>query len=305
MSPGPVIDALGTDSSGRPIVEVVGHPINRVSGHLDLATVEVSRPTTGSSVPAAQRQPDATVVPYESVYPSGPVPSSSSAAGTVSGDVDSALAAAYCQVGYPKALTITGVEASGAAAHVLRPWDVLVAVAGRPVSTLDALRAALAVQPAGATLVTVRRAGVVKTVPVRLGPATRAARLGVSVDMRCAPPFRVRVNGLADIGGPAIGLMVALAVIDKLAAHPLSGTATVAGTGVVAADGTVGPVGAPRLELIGARDKGAQAFLVPSRNCAEVRSFFGANADLIRVDTLAGAWQALLDRQAGRPVPRC
>ena len=303
MSPGPVLDALGADPSGHPIVDILGHPANRVSGHLDLTTVEVGQPITGPSIPSAQHRPNATVVPYGSVYPSSPAPRST--AGVVAGDVNSALAAAYCQLGYPKALTVTSVETSGPAAHVLQPWDVLVSVAGRSVSTVDTLRAALAAQPAGDTTVAVRRGGVAKTLTVRLGPASATARLGVSVDPRCVPPFTVRLNGLADIGGPAIGLMVALAVIDKLAAHPLSGTATVAGTGVVGADGRVGAVGAPRLELIGARDEGARTFLVPSRNCAEVRGFLGTDADLIKVDTLQGAWQALLDRQSGRPVPHC
>ncbi len=61
-------------------------------------------------------------------------------------------------------------------------------------------------------------------------------------------PKDVKVDlNLADVGGPSAGLLFSLGIIDKLdgdgSGGDLTGGRSIAGTGTIAADGTVGPVG--------------------------------------------------------------
>jgi Lon-like protease len=107
------------------------------------------------------------------------------------------------------------------------------------------------------------------------------------------------------IGGPSAGLMFALGILDKLGPTDLTGGRFIAGTGTIDVTGDVGPIGGIPLKLIAARDKGATAFLVPSGNCAEASRNPPAGLDLIKVDTLSGAVNALGALRAGKPAPHC
>jgi PDZ domain-containing protein len=61
----------------------------------------------------------------------------------------------------------------------------------------------------------------------------------------------------------------------------------------MALDGTVGPVGGGAQKAVAVRDSGYEAFLVPSDELDEVREAVGDDLDVIAVDTLAEALQAL------------
>ncbi|MCB5911028.1 S16 family serine protease [Streptomyces pinistramenti] len=114
---------------------------------------------------------------------------------------------------------------------------------------------------------------------------------------------------LADIGGPSAGLMFALGIIDKLdgdgAGHDLTGGRTIAGTGTITADGTVGPVGGVPLKTQAAHRDGATVFLVPQRECADARAELPRGLRLVPVTTLDGAVDALKALKDGGKVPAC
>jgi PDZ domain-containing protein len=155
--------------------------------------------------------------------------------------------------------------------------------------------------------VVVKRQGKPLTVRVKLGPApsgAKGARLGVSVSSTCLAPFGVTIH-LEDVGGPSAGLMFALAIVDKAGTHDLTGGRFVAGTGEIAADGKVTPIGGIALKMIAARRKGATVFLAPAGNCSDVRKATPSGLKVIKVSTLHGAVQDLLDLQAGKPVVGC
>lgn len=93
--------------------------------------------------------------------------------------------------------------------------------------------------------------------------------LGVSIEaINVKIPATVEYL-LKDIGGPSAGNMFALAIYDKLTKGSLGGGHTIAGTGTVAWDGDVGPIGGITHKMRGAAAEGARDFLAPALNCAE------------------------------------
>ncbi|MEU1123605.1 S16 family serine protease [Streptomyces sp. NPDC005899] len=114
---------------------------------------------------------------------------------------------------------------------------------------------------------------------------------------------------LADVGGPSAGLFFSLGIIDKLAGDgsggDLTGGRTVAGTGTIEADGTVGAVGGVSLKTQAARRDGASVFLVPEAECKEARAEKPDGLRLIPVTTLKGAVSSLRALEQGKKVPGC
>ena len=95
------------------------------------------------------------------------------------------------------------------------------------------------------------------------------------------------------VGGPSAGLAFTLAVLDVLTPGELTGGHRVAVTGTMALDGTVGPVGGAAQKAITVRDAGYEVFLVPSDELDEVEATVGDDLQVIAVDTLAEALEAL------------
>ena len=110
-----------------------------------------------------------------------------------------------------------------------------------------------------------------------------------------------------DIGGPSAGMMYALGVIDKLTPQDETGGLTIAGTGTIDADGTVGAIGGIRLKMLGARRDGATWFLAPEENCAEVVGHVPDGLRDVSVSTLEEAYEALvaIGKGEGDTLPHC
>ena len=79
----------------------------------------------------------------------------------------------------------------------------------------------------------------------------------------------------------------------------------IAGTGTITDDGQVGPIGGITHKTRAAKDAGATVFLVPARNCAEAVSDRPDGIELVKVETLDGAADALDAIGSGRPAPSC
>ncbi|MEV7414280.1 S16 family serine protease [Streptomyces sp. NPDC089919] len=123
-------------------------------------------------------------------------------------------------------------------------------------------------------------------------------------------PRTVKVTlSLADVGGPSAGLLFSLGIVDKLDGNgsggDLTGGTSIAGTGTIDDDGTVGAVGGVALKTQAARRDGASVFLVPRAECADARAELPAGLRLIPVTTLSGAVDSLRALQKGGPVPAC
>ncbi|MEU0831708.1 S16 family serine protease [Streptomyces sp. NPDC005969] len=114
---------------------------------------------------------------------------------------------------------------------------------------------------------------------------------------------------LADVGGPSAGLFFALGIVDKLNGNgsggDLTGGRTVAGTGTIEADGTVGAVGGVSLKTQAARRDGATVFLVPKAECKAAGAELPKGLKLIPVTTLKSAVSSLTALDKGAKVPTC
>nr|WP_203616080.1 S16 family serine protease [Streptomyces sp. SID13726] len=115
---------------------------------------------------------------------------------------------------------------------------------------------------------------------------------------------------LADVGGPSAGLLFSLGVIDKLdgdgAGGDLTGGRTIAGTGTIDSDGTVGAVGGVALKTQAAKRDGATVFLVPKDECADAKAELPKGLRLIPVTSLKGAVASLRSLENGKgSVPAC
>ncbi|MGI8791978.1 MAG: cyclic nucleotide-binding domain-containing protein [Acidimicrobiales bacterium] len=93
--------------------------------------------------------------------------------------------------------------------------------------------------------------------------ATLAAAAAVGVDERQLTAFGVEIND-RDLQGPSAALVYALAVADLLSAEDFARGRTVAATGTLRADGTIGEVAFSAEKVDAARRGGASLFLVPA-----------------------------------------
>jgi PDZ domain-containing protein len=110
-------------------------------------------------------------------------------------------------------------------------------------------------------------------------------------------PFPVTIS-VSDIGGPSAGLMWALGLDDLLTPGDLTGGRTVAGTGEIFPDGTVGPIGGVENKVAAAKGAGATVFLVPAgENYRDARAVAG-DLRLVPVHSFQDALDFLQGRQA-------
>ena len=108
-------------------------------------------------------------------------------------------------------------------------------------------------------------------------------------------PFSVKID-THDVGGPSAGTMFALGVYDALTPGSLTGGKRIAGTGTIDPEtGDVGEIGGIAQKMVGAKSAGAQWFLAPVSNCADVRGHIPSGLHVVKISTLH---QARLDVQA-------
>ncbi|MFE4593990.1 S16 family serine protease [Streptomyces laurentii] len=125
-------------------------------------------------------------------------------------------------------------------------------------------------------------------------------------------PNKVKVNlHLADVGGPSAGLLFSLGIVDKIDGNgkggDLTGGRTIAGTGTIDPDGTVGAVGGVALKTQAAARDGATVFLVPKGECSQAKSELPKGLRLVPVTALSDAVSSLHSLEQGQEskVPSC
>jgi PDZ domain-containing protein len=309
LSPGPTFNTLGKDDSGATIITLDGRKAASIRGNLNMTTVNVSdRPITAFEALSGWLLHDEVVVPRAAIYPPGQSQQQvdQQNADDFTASQDNATAAAFCELGYPKAFGIFDVVGKSPADGVLEPGDQLLAVGSTRVASTDQLKAALAThQPGEKVAVTIKRGAdrLVRTVTLGKSPSgARGGYVGILASVTCLAPFTVHIT-LANIGGPSAGLMFALGIIDKAGRQDLTGGRFIAGTGTIDPDGTVGAIGGIALKMIAARDKGATVFLAPASNCDDVRGNVPSGLRVIAVKTLHEALQDLAEVRTGTGNP--
>jgi PDZ domain-containing protein len=322
---GPTFNTLG-DVDGTPVVDITGvddDELDETSGNLNMTTVAVRTKMTLPQMMGRWLASDDTVVPLETV-----IPANSNAeevarqnAAAFASSESNATVAAMNHLGRPLETMVYDVSEGAPADGTVKINDVITSVDGTDVTVPGDVSDAIGDKsPGDEVTLGIDRGGKTETETVTLGEmpdelagdedaeaatgGNGKAFLGVTMVAQPADGIRVEYN-LKDIGGPSAGLMFSLAVVDKLSPGELSGGEFVAGTGTIASDGTVGPIGGITHKISAAKNAGASVFLVPAGNCFEASSADSGDMTLLEVDTLDGAVDALTAHNRGEDVETC
>jgi PDZ domain-containing protein len=325
-SPGPTIDVLAAPD-GKEIIQVPGQKTYRDDGQLRMTTVSVTPKDSNLNLFQVMRawldRNDA-VYPKEAVYPDDKTADQVRDEGQVQmvSSQDTAVAVALGALGHPvtPALEVLLIAPGSPADGALAVRDIFRKINGEPLSSdiataSDELRSAIRATPPGESITfTVLRDGKEVDVPVTPEEPTAnifgvtlqgAPQVGINLGQGFILPFPVSVTIDPRIGGPSAGLMFSLAIYDTLTPGSLTDGGAVAGTGEISAEGKVGAIGGIQQKIAGARDDGAQLFLVPADNCEDAEGARNGDMRLVRVDTFDTALKAVeswaQDRDAKLP----
>lgn len=318
MRPGPAFDTFGTIGGEEMFTfgdDVKTYPVD---GALDFTTVSVTRPETRISLGNVVRgylDRDVAVVPRDIVYPDGASDADNTSRGQaeLSSSKDSSRVAALRAAGYTvgEQPVVADVAKDGAASGRLEKGDEVLSVDGRATdSAAEVVQAVGRVDPGEQVTLKVSRGGSDRDVDLttKADPSDPSVpRVGVSLSTSYDFPIEVTNHVGDEVGGPSAGTMFALAIYDRLTPGSLTGGKNIAGTGTMAPDGTVGPIGGVRQKIAGAAADGATVFLVPAANCAEALRGSDHGLRLVKITTLKDAISSLesLAEDPDATVPSC
>ena len=300
LSPGPTENTLG-DVKGKPVITISGHQTYPTSGKLSLVTVAYQGgPEVHIDLLTALRgwmDPTVAVVPEETIFPKAVSVKEVEQQNTqeMSTSQQDATAAALNELKIPisYSVAVASTQKGKPADGKLLRGDEITEVDGAPVKTVDEVAAGVRKhKPGGQVAFTIVRDG--KPTIIRVGTVTgpSGSVVGVIMGTQFKFPFTVNVN-VGDVGGPSAGLMFSLGIYDKLTPGPLTGGASIAGTGTITPDGKVGPIGGIQQKMVGARDAGATIFLTPADNCEDAVQAVPKGLRLVKVSTMHEAVQAI------------
>jgi len=106
----------------------------------------------------------------------------------------------------------------------------------------------------------------------------------------------------ASVKGPSAGLMMTLTLINALTPEDITGGKSVAGTGEIFMDGSVGPIGGLPMKIRSAEDKGAEVFLYPLDNQDDLTGV-STTLELHPVSNLDEALEVLSPLEPGGQAP--
>jgi Lon-like protease len=309
--PGPTFDVLG-ETDGEEIIQISGAKTYRDDGEIRMTTVSVSQEGVKKNVFEVMTDwvdPDSAVYPYDIVHPPGTTAEQEEVEGQVQmvSSQDNAVAAALRELDYEvtPALEVLSIAPTTPADGALAVRDVFVSVDGVELTAdekgrqtlLDAIQNAEAGQKLSFVVL---RDGKEVTVPVGTAEVTeedgtQRRQIGIQLGLGFVFPFTVSVDISDNIGGPSAGLMFALAIYDTLTPGSLTGGQDVAGTGELDPEGVVGAIGGIQQKIAGAREAGAELFLVPEANCADALGADNGDMRLVRATTFVETLQAVED----------
>jgi Lon-like protease len=309
LGPGPTFDTLG-EVDGKAVVDIEGAEVHPTSGHLNMTTVSQRDGLTLGQALTLWMSGREQLVPRDLVYPPDKTKEEIDEANTTDfrQSEDSAEYAALHYLKYPMSITVENVSDPGPSVGKLQRGDAIDGVNGKPVAKLDEFTALLKnTKPGDTVVIDYRRKNAppgVATITLGSNPDRDYGYLGVGVLDAPWAPFSIDFN-LANIGGPSAGLMFSLAVVDKLTTGDLNDGKFVAGTGTITGDGEVGSIGGITHKVLAASEAGATVFLVPADNCEEAKTAHEDGVELVKVQNLGQAVDALETLSAGGEPPRC
>jgi PDZ domain-containing protein len=187
--------------------------------------------------------------------------------------------------------------------EVLDPGDTLVKADGEPLATVDDLGPILKRhKPGDRITVEFKRPGKgeqegeIELIADPDDPNRTIIGFVPFDTARAELPFEVDI-ATSEIGGPSAGLAFTLTLIDELTPGELTGGTSVAVTGTIRTDGSVGPIGGLAQKASAAKQMGAKVFIVPTEqgpdDLAKARAVAGDDLVVIDVADLDEALSAL------------
>ncbi|MGH2675970.1 MAG: YlbL family protein [Actinomycetota bacterium] len=287
------VEAPGRARAVLPLIDVDGTVTYESEGRLLLTTVNVGRLSVYEAL-AAWLDPEAEVIPERDVIPPGQTDQEYERASRSQMDQSKIAAVAVALEAlteYPDehgpGVIVQDVLPGAPAEGALFPGDLITMVDGAALAGIAELRRAIAAAGAERSLeLRVRPveggdAALVVVRPARVEGVDRPV-IGIATVENF--PFEVAIES-GSIGGPSAGLMWAIGVTEVLTPEDLTGGRTIAGTGTVDLEGSVGPIGGVRLKVIAAEEAGADTFLLPRLNLGEARGA-GERIELVPVSTV-------------------
>ncbi|MGI8809915.1 MAG: YlbL family protein [Acidimicrobiales bacterium] len=299
--------APGSARAVNSVIEVKGHPSYPPQGKVFYTTVSVRERVNPYEALAGWIDPAVEILPEKKVR--GTVPPDQFQRMNVEAMADSKTTAqvlALRQLGFTDlgvGAEVVEVVPGQPAAAVLKPNDVIVAIDGQPVATsTDAVTAIRARAPGDTLRMRIAR-GDAPPVDVQavLGEGEGRPLLGVRLSTKIKMPFEINIDS-GRIVGPSAGLAYGLELLDLLTPGELTGGSSVAATGELLADGTIGPIGGIAQKAVTVRRAGIKVFLVPTENEAEARAHAGGGLQIRGVANFEEALKALATLQGSNAL---
>ena len=296
------IEAPGLALAVEPMVRVDPPHRFSYSGSFILTSVLVQAPITAGEWLLAQVSPAVKIVPVETVVPENTTPQDVARQGfqmldesTTTAEVVGLRLAGYKADLVGKGVEVVGFQPDSLAQGPLESGDVITGLNGQTTRTTSDLIAQIKALNAGAPVnLTIQRNQHPLDVTVRLLPpagSSPAPRLGIQIQpagFDVQLPFPVQITPEKIVGGPSAGLMFTLTVLNLITPQDLTGGRKIAGTGTIALDGTVGPIGGVEQKVAAAEAAGAAYFLAPVENYDAARAV-ARHIQVVRVATAAQA----------------
>ena len=269
------------------------------TGHFELTTVRYQQ-LTGVLALRAWLDDTLAIVPASTVYPPDVPVDVTKQRGLSQMDqskIDATAAALRALGTYPKQhgegalieATVDGCPADGE----LFPGDIVTAIDGTPIADASQASKVFDQIPVGQPLrFDLNVDGSVEHATFTRAPCGPKDERLVGISMLDAFPIDITISS-DDIGGPSAGLMWALGLYELLTSGDLTGGRTIAGTGEIAPDGTVYPIGGITDKVVAAERAGATLFLAPADNMAELRGIDTGAMQVVSVSSLDDALHAL------------
>ncbi|SER65356.1 PDZ domain-containing protein [Propionibacterium cyclohexanicum] len=315
-SPGVAQNALGSFDN-RPVVEVDGKAGPPTSGQLLMIPTAITRPGSQLTFPealgdylAAHRD----VQPRDWVYPVGQSAAELDAAriAGIKTAQQSATVAALRVAGVEvrQNPVVSSVSTGGPSYRLLTVGDIVETVNGTSVQT----SAEVSEIVSGLTVGDPVKFGIVRqgasmdvTVTTQASASSRdVPRIGITMDegYRYAPHPEFAMDERNQ--NSSSGLMLALALYERVSNQDITGGRIIAGTGTIEPTGAVGVTRGIDEKVYAAERLGASVFLVPASNCSEAHRL-STRMTLVKVNKLDDAVNSLhaLNTIPNAVVPTC
>ena len=305
LSPGPMEDVLVH-------LKVEGSRVYDSEGKLYLTSVGIDDNVRFYEALLGMANRDVQLLPRAELYPDEQDSEQVDAENAALMDVSkqTAKVVALRELGYriePSGVQVMQVVSGAPADGRLRAGDRILAADGRAVHSTDQVRAAITRhRPGERVAFRIRRDQATREVSVPVQQADNQPRVGVLLsDLFAELPVKVSIETENNIGGPSAGLMFTLSIIDKLTPEDLTGGRRITGTGEIALDGSVLPVGGVAEKLIAVHRLGVRTFLIPAGNCDSVRGQVPDGLRLVKVSSLRDALRFLRQPAEKAAAPGC